>query len=223
MKYLSIIHEFLATKNKDNMIFLSNYDNSGEEFVKLTTEEIIALAEALKVNKSVTGLYIGDISIEEEGAIALGEALKVNDTLESLELIHTKMCDTTAIAEALHFNKKLSSLSIIDAYMGDVMADEFSQALKVNTTLTTLELIQCLITYSGAASSASSLKFDHNIKNRDLSHNIISEYGAIAFAEALGTNDSRMKLELKSMTVVEDYDVLHISESGERTINYIDE
>ena len=56
------------------------------EFVGLHAEGLAHLAEALKVNQSLTKLDLAASLIDDEGALLFVEALKVNRTLEDLNL-----------------------------------------------------------------------------------------------------------------------------------------
>ena len=59
---------------------MSLYDNNiGDEGGK-------AIGEALKVNTSLTKIYLSDNNIGDEGAKAIGEALKVNTSLTEIYL-----------------------------------------------------------------------------------------------------------------------------------------
>merc|ERR1712217_388073 len=51
----------------------------------------IAIADALKVNASLTELDLADNLIGSEGAIAIADALKVNTSLMDLNLIYNKI------------------------------------------------------------------------------------------------------------------------------------
>ena len=48
--------------------------------------EAVALAEALKMNRTIRTLFLGNNSISDTGAGALAEALRVNKTLTELHL-----------------------------------------------------------------------------------------------------------------------------------------
>jgi hypothetical protein len=55
-------------------------------FNNIVNDGAVALGEALKVNASLTELWLDENSIGDEGAAALGEALKSNAVLTQLHL-----------------------------------------------------------------------------------------------------------------------------------------
>ena len=51
-----------------------------------------AIGEALKVNTSLTEIYLTDNNIGDEGGKAIGEALKVNTSLTKINLYGVYWC-----------------------------------------------------------------------------------------------------------------------------------
>ncbi|KAG0341474.1 hypothetical protein BG000_008974, partial [Podila horticola] len=76
------------------------------------------------------------------GAQALAEALKINLTLTTLNFWNNSIGDNgaRALAKALKTNSTLTTLNLAGNSIGDIGALELSEALRTNSTLTTLEL-----------------------------------------------------------------------------------
>eukprot|EP00038_Savillea_parva_P009214 m.182027 g.182027 ORF g.182027 m.182027 type:complete len:673 (-) comp15414_c0_seq1:375-2393(-) len=72
------------------------------------------LADALRTNKSVVTIDLGNNSIGPEGAAAFAEAIKVNKHITSLDMSNNKLGDEggTALAEGLRLNKTLTNLKL---------------------------------------------------------------------------------------------------------------
>ena len=100
-----------------------------------------ALAEALKVNKTLMALGVSCNSIGQAGAIALADALKVNNTLTTLNASGNSIgaAGAIAIAKALKVNKTLTELYVGGNSISEAGASALAGALKVNNTLTELD------------------------------------------------------------------------------------
>ncbi|KAL0239799.1 hypothetical protein GEMRC1_009907 [Eukaryota sp. GEM-RC1] len=69
-------------------------------------EGAIAIAEALKVNSSVSTINLGNNSIGNEGAIAIAEGLKVNSSVSSIYLHSNSInSQTQQSLKSLHKNR----------------------------------------------------------------------------------------------------------------------
>ncbi|KJE97750.1 hypothetical protein CAOG_07854 [Capsaspora owczarzaki ATCC 30864] len=148
------------------------------------------IAEALKVNTTLTKLYLESNEIANAGALAIAEALKVNRTLTELYLRDTRIggAGAQAIAEALRVNTKLTLLDLEVNQIGDTGAQAFAEALKVNTTLSWLLLWQNQIGDAGALAIAEALEGNTMLEYLFLEANQITDVGAQAIAEAPKVN-----------------------------------
>jgi hypothetical protein len=97
-----------------------------------------AIAEALKVKASLTELSLGLNQIGAAGAQAIAEALKVNASLTKLDLNSNEIgaAGAQVIAEALKVNASLTALDLSNNHIGDAGAQAIAEALKVNASLT---------------------------------------------------------------------------------------
>src|SRR3989338_3338945 len=100
----------------------------------------MTIAEALKLNSTLTSLYLQKNSLWENSGLAIAEALKFNSTLTTLELSRNSlgMNSGLAIAEALKFNSTLTSLDLRWNLFGQNGGMAIAQALKSNGSLTSL-------------------------------------------------------------------------------------
>ncbi|XP_004347343.1 hypothetical protein CAOG_04596 [Capsaspora owczarzaki ATCC 30864] len=150
----------------------------------------IAIADALKVNTTLTTVYLGENQIGDAGAQAIAEALKMNTTLTELGLHQNQIGDAgaQAIADALKVNKTVTTIYLYTNQIGDDGALAIAEAFKVNTTLTTLSLQQNQIGDVGAQAIAEALKVTKTLTTLFLWQNQIGDAGAQALAEALKAN-----------------------------------
>lgn len=98
-----------------------------------------AIAEALKLNRTLTNLDIAINKIGVEGGIHLAAALKENTTLTDLNIWYNWQLGSegcSQIADALKINNSLKHLNISCCGMGIAGAQHFAEALAVNNTLT---------------------------------------------------------------------------------------
>ena len=111
------------------------YTNIGAEGAKY-------VAEALKVNTSLTEIGLGWDNIGAEGAKYVAEALKVNTSLTEIHLGSNSIGDEGAkyVAQALKVNTSLTEIHLDYNDIGDEGAEYVAEALKVNTSLTEIDL-----------------------------------------------------------------------------------
>ncbi|KAL0239498.1 hypothetical protein GEMRC1_009606 [Eukaryota sp. GEM-RC1] len=97
----------------------------------------LPLIELLKVNVTVTTVYLKNNAIGDEGTIALAEALKVNNTVTSINLSYNAIGDEgiIALAEALKVNNTVTSINLSYNAIGDEGTKALAEALTVNVTV----------------------------------------------------------------------------------------
>ncbi len=97
-----------------------------------------ALAEALKINATLTSMDLGGNQIGAEGARALAEALKANMTLICMALADNEIGNegAKALADALSVNTTLLSMNLACNPIGVEGAKTLADALKGNMVLT---------------------------------------------------------------------------------------
>ncbi|KJE97224.1 hypothetical protein CAOG_07665 [Capsaspora owczarzaki ATCC 30864] len=179
---------------------LDNQVNAKRELV-LSQEQIgdQALAEALKVNTTLTELRLSYCQIGEAGARAIAEALRVTTTLTLLRLNVNGIgsAGVRTIAEALKVNKTVTVLNLSENQIGDIGAQVIADALKVNTTLKYLVLSANQIGAAGAHAIAELLKVNTQMGWLSLHRNRIGDAGAQTIAEALKVNPPLTYLDLR--------------------------
>jgi len=91
-----------------------------------------ALAEALRLNTTVTSLNLGWNRLREIGGRALAEALRLSCTLASLDLSDNGLGEGggRALAEALRFNTPLTSLNLSVNDLGEGGGWVLAEALR---------------------------------------------------------------------------------------------
>ena len=159
---------------------------------------IASLAEAIKVNTTLTELVFSLNDISSAGAASLAEAMKVNTTLTQLDLTGNNIgaAGAASLAEAIKVNTTLTQLDLSSSNIGDAGAASLAEAIKVNTTLTQLDLWGSNIGHAGAASFAEAMKVNTTQTQLYLWKNNIGDAGAASLAEAMKVNTTLAKLHL---------------------------
>jgi hypothetical protein len=101
-----------------------------------------ALADALKVNRSVATIILFTNNICDEGASALADALKVNTSVTCISLWNNRIGDkgAAALAGAIEVNMSVTTIDLDENLIGNKGAAALVNALQVNTSLTCIDL-----------------------------------------------------------------------------------
>ena len=164
---------------------------------KIGSDGAAALAGALKVNKTLTGFAFELNFIGDAGGVALADALEFNTSLKRLRLQANGIEDAgmAAIAKSLRGNKTLTSLFFHNKIEIEGAA-ALSDALKQNTTLAVLHLSNTGIDDVKAIAIADALKFNKTLTALHICNESIGDNGAMAFADALKFNKTLAVLDL---------------------------
>ncbi|KJE93680.1 hypothetical protein CAOG_004435 [Capsaspora owczarzaki ATCC 30864] len=157
------------------------------------------MGEALKVNATLTQVYLNGNQIGDAGVQCIAEALKVNTKLVSLDLRRNQIGDdgAKAVAEALKVNATLETLYLWENQIGDAGAQAIAESLKLNRTLTTPGLETNQIGDAGAQAIAEALQVNKTLSYVHLQFNQIGDIGAQAIAEALKVNKTLFFINLR--------------------------
>ncbi|MDA9573926.1 hypothetical protein N9R48_03280, partial [Rickettsiales bacterium] len=181
-------------------------------------EGAIALAEALKRNKTVTKLGLELNMLVVEGAKAIADALKRNTTVTKLDLGYNQIGDkgAKAIAGALERNTTVTELDLIFNQIGVEGTKAIADALRVNKTLTYLKLRSNGIGDEAAKAIADALRVNKTLTELDLRYNEIRDKGAKAIADALEKNTTVTKLDLYANSIADSEILTNIQNLLER-------
>jgi hypothetical protein len=152
-----------------------------------------ALAEALKVNTSVTLIDLSDNEIGNEGTSAFPDALKVNSIVTAIDLYNSPGIGAegaAALAEALKVNTSVTAINLWCTRIGDEGTAALAGALTVNTSVTTIHLNSNKISPKGASALADALKVNSTVTRIGIGRNAIGDEGLSALADALKVNTS---------------------------------
>jgi Ran GTPase-activating protein (RanGAP) involved in mRNA processing and transport len=121
---------------------------------KLSNEDTIAIAYALRKNIALESLTLSYNKIDKVGANALAAALTINCTLTYLGLDFNNISNEGAksIGQMLRINNSIATLSLDYNCIGDKGANAIAIGLKNNKALASLKLSNNQITEFGAAS-----------------------------------------------------------------------
>ena len=154
-------------------------------------------AEAFRGNTIVyfLGVRVSNF-IGAEGANSLAQALRVNTSLSFLNLSRNfiGVRGANSLAQALRVNTSLSSLDLSCNSIGDEGANSLAEALRVNTSVSSLNLANNSIGNEGANSLAKALRENASLSSLNLSTNSIGGEGANSLVQALRVNTSLSSL-----------------------------
>jgi hypothetical protein len=176
---------------------------------------LYALANGLKVNKSVKGLVLR-VDLYQELSSALAEGLNANSALEELSLI-LSTSDTNAIttlARGIQGNSKLKSLMLNRCSLEDGQIAALVSALENHPSLRELSVqgsscrAKGIVAISGLLQSANTKPFKLDLSKQDFKRNEM--FGISFLAPALLENRSMRFLDLSSNNLT-DIDVACIA------------
>ena len=214
--------EALAGALQSPATLLSHLDLEGCEITSLGVE---SLAGALQTNRSLTDLSLAGLSISCS-ATALAEAIRLNQTLTHLDLSCSGIGDlgTEAICKAMQSNHVTTHLSLGGNKIGDSGAEALAEALKSPATqLSYLHLYRCQITSLGVKILAGALQTNRSLTHLGLGSSSIS-CSATALAEALQFNRTLTHLDL-SYNKITDTEAIQLAQTlldKNNTLTYLD-
>jgi len=161
------------------------------------------IAEALKINKTLTKLSLNGNRLYDDQVCAIAEALKHNSTLKTLNLSNTYIQaeGTKSIGKTLEINKTLTKLSYAGNRCYKEGAKAIAKALKHNSTLITLDLSDSSIDTYGVIPIAEALKTNTTLTRLDFHSHYSGDTGAKAIAEAVKINTTLTLLDFRSHTI----------------------
>lgn len=141
----------------------------------INTDQAYILANALELNETITTLILSRIFINSDGEIALSNALLVNKTLIVLKLYMNGLGNgIIPICNSLQLNKTITKLTIASNFMHGVETDSIGISIAF----------------------ADMLKVNKTITFLDISYNILEDSGAIIISEALEFNNTLKTLDI---------------------------
>ncbi len=174
MKKCHSVQELLESvkENIDSHLILYAYP--------LTLNNIIDLAESLKVNTKLLYLEILDSDITTDGVGYLADALKENQHLKKLKLSGNKIDETGAkyLAEALKSNESLSELNLEFNKIGDEGVEYLANALNSNKSLRSINLYDVGMTDIGFEHIKKLLINNNSLQEINIEQNSIKDKSA---------------------------------------------
>lgn len=154
------------------------------------------IADALEENTTLEAIAIGSNKLGRLGAGALVRALGTNTTLQEFELHSSNGANRDvgmALAEVLTHNRTLRSLKLKGCLFGVEAMQAIAEVLKTNTSVEHLNMDGCAGSVVGVQAMADMLKNNSTLKVLDISGNGAGQ-GAIDLAEALTKNTGLREL-----------------------------
>ena len=185
-------------------VYRNGIFKNGGESITLGENGAAALADAIRVNSTVTMLaFYNKLTIGVEGAVELADALKWNSTVVTLDLVGNEIGNkgAAALAGTLKVNRTITTVGLRDNKIGVEGGVALASALISNNTVTTLNLRDNKIRATGAAALAEALKTNTSVTALELKGNDVGDEGAAAFLEALNSNTTLTTVGLSSNNI----------------------
>lgn len=165
-------------------------DPYDEDFKGIGAEGCSSLAEALKVNTTITFINLCGNKIGDEGCLSLAMALETCTSITSIDVAMNRIGDDgcLSLAKALETNSTITNMNLENNIIGDEGCSSLFKALDTNVALSTINLGQNSIGDEGCLSFAKSLKTNTTITAIHLNGNSIGAKGCSWLADALRTN-----------------------------------
>lgn len=149
---------------------------------------VAAICEAVKTNKELLRLTIGNNHATDDAAHAIAAMLEGNYTLEELDL---RLNSLTAVGvktiaqQGLAKNTSLRSLTLSGNQVGPVGANELTHVLSAHqrSVIEQLDLSSCGLTSTGGVRIASLLSTSISLKDINLSDNALDDEAAVCLAQ----------------------------------------
>ncbi|CAE7246122.1 Nlrc3 [Symbiodinium sp. CCMP2592] len=161
-------------------------------------EDVKALADGLKTNRTITRIDLRRNHIGARGCEALAEVFVTNDTIATIDLEGNDIQDQgcKALAEALKSNAAITAIDLEGNGITDLGLKALAEALKINRTITKIDLSRNQIRNQGCEALAEALKSNAAIADLNLGRNRIGDDGIKALAEAWKINRTTIKIDL---------------------------
>ena len=164
----------------------------------------VALADAIKIQKTVQAISLSENYIGRGGAVALSDAIKINTTLQEINLLQNNIGDAgaVALADAIKINTTVQEIHLYQNCIGYVGAVALADAIKINRTLTKIHLSQNNIGDAGVVALADAIKINTTVQGIHLSRNYIHDEGAVALADAIKINMTVQEIHLSQNKIL---------------------
>ncbi|UJR17020.1 hypothetical protein I4U23_003918 [Adineta vaga] len=165
------------------------------ERIEITDAMAQLLADVMKNNTTITGLYIMENQISEKGLGCIVNVLRKNKTLTSLGIDSNELGSGAMrlLTPIVRFNETITDLSISYNQIDDLGAFYLADALAYNTTLTSLDLRYNIIEDEGAKNLLKALKCNTTLTTIHLGNNWISKKIEERMYKCVQRNEERSK------------------------------
>ena len=186
----------------------------------ISSKAIKQFMKAIKSNNSLHSVNISHNTISDDGAVAISNCLKNNCTLQKFNISYNKISRIEIInndnLQTLDISHNiLSDFEAIDEYLKDnntlqklnISCNELvnvGQALQINVTLHMLDISHNKISDDGAIVISECLKYNCTLQELNISYNRLSNIGIIHIGEALQMNTALQILDLSYNNLSDD-------------------
>lgn len=169
----------------------------------LSDLECDLLAEALRVNKTLTRLNLNGNKAGCRNIAKILESLQDNQSLTELHFWDNDLNSSIAssIRPLIESNESITELDLPNLRLTDFSCELFGPALAKNKTITSLNLFMNNITSKGCKALAEGLKLNKALIRLNLQGCQIGDEGCIYLAEAIKTNQCLLHLNVSGQPV----------------------
>jgi len=182
--------------------------------LKLGDEHVKALADALRINKTVAQVKLSGNEFGDDGLKALASAMEVNEVITRVELylmlkhdqqkvemlsdegrqaMHDiqRFCGRNEVQEVCRScrSQSIAKVDLNDRKLGDEHVKALADALRVNHTVTEVDLRRNEFGDDGLKALADALRVNHTVTEVDLTWNNFGNEGLKALASAMEVNE----------------------------------
>ena len=189
---------------------------------KIGDKGIAKIANTLRTNTTISGLYVFHCDISDIGVQSLAEAIAANGSirLEELNISHNNIGDIgiAHIATALQMNTTIKSFGMVCGEISDKGAESIAKALAVSMSLKHLNFSDGIISDTGAAHISTALRINNSLELLVIGNRFdTTDAAVLSLVDALKTNTSLKDIRLEWSSVHPDYTLKLMAEIFKRT------
>jgi len=166
----------------------------------IANERLVALADALKLNTTITAVDMRDTNMSDSECELLADALAVNSTVTKVDLggsVQRFENSAPALARMLCINSTIEKLYFQSADLGDVFCAQLCAAMSHNSSCRVLDLAWNHMSDNGAKALSNAMMINSTLEKINVSCNDITYNGLTALATALRVNTTIYQMNIQ--------------------------
>ena len=175
----------------------------------MTNDQMLIFCDCLMNNRILTELNLSCNKITDEEVVRLAEAMKVNTTLQSLDISHNTLSYSgisstkiSSISDCLKINSALCKLNLSHNEITDEGAKRLSEAIEVNKTLQELSISKNWISKEGVMRIVEACTINRTLHKLMCTHNNLSKSGLAVINEYIRKENAVQIFKASYNTVI---------------------